>query len=272
MATANLKYRIYLLILFCVFLFGMIGLILAEHFPPLDAFYFIIATISTVGYGDVHPVTPFGKLLAIIIIIAGVGCFVGVVANFIEYFVDQRERKLRNEKLNMIIGVFFSEVGINLLKKFSAHDPAIDEIRSALIVANTWSDADFIHAKEALKVHPRTLDSRTIDLRKLNEFLGHHKTFLLSLLENPQMIEHDTFIPLLLGVFHLTEELLLREQLSDLPSSDYEHLSIDINRIYGSLILEWLGYMKHLKETYPHIFSLAVRTNPFDVQASVIVR
>ena len=94
---------------------------------------------------------------------------------------------------------------------------------------------------------------------------------MLSLLENPQMIEHDSFIPLLLAVFHLTEELLLREQLSGLPLTDYGHLSVDMNRVYGSLILEWLDYMKHLKEHHPHLFSLAVRTNPFDVQASVIV-
>jgi voltage-gated potassium channel len=271
MATANLKYRIYVLILFLVFIIGTVGLITIEHFHPLDALYFIVATISTVGYGDVHPVTPYGKLLAIIIILAGVGCFVGVVANAIEYVVDQKERKLRNDKLNMMIEIFFSEVGIKLLKKFTAHDTAIDEIRPSFIVANTWSDRDFSRAGESLKLHPRTLDSRTIDLPDLNEFLTQHKTFMLSLLENPQMIEHDTFIPLLLAVFHLTDELFLREQLSDLPLSDYGHLSVDINRVYGSLILEWLGYVKHLKENHPHIFSLAVRTNPFDVKASVIV-
>jgi voltage-gated potassium channel len=272
MATANIKYRVYIAILFLVFVIGMVGLITIEHFPPLDAFYFIVATVSTVGYGDLHPVTPFGKILAIVIILAGVGCFVVVVANSIEYIVDQRERKLRNEKLNMIIGIFFSEVGTKLLKKFSAHDPAIDEISSALIVANTWSDKDFARAKGVLNVHPRSLDSRVIDLQDLNDFLENHKQFMLSLLENPQMIEHDTFIPLLLAVFHLTEELIVREQLTDLPQADYRHLSVDINRIYGALIIEWLVYLKQLKENYPHMFSLAIRRNPFDIQASVIVR
>ena len=269
--AANLKYRIYVVILFIVFLIGMIGLITLENFPPLDALYFIVATVSTVGYGDLYPVTPFGKLLAILIIVAGVGCFVGVVANSIEYIVDQKERKLRNDKMNMLIEIFFSEVGIKLLKKFVEHDPEIGEIWPSLIVRHAWSDQDFTHAGESLKQHPRTVDSRTIDLIDLNEFLAQHKTFMLSLLENPQMIEHDSFIPLLLAVFHLTEELLLREQLSGLPLTDYGHLSVDMNRVYGSLILEWLDYMKHLKEHHPHLFSLAVRTNPFDVQASVIV-
>jgi len=33
-----------------------------------------------------------------------------------------------------------------------------------------------------------------------------------------------------------------------------------------------LAYMKHLKKEYPYLFSLAVRTNPFDPGASVEVR
>jgi voltage-gated potassium channel len=50
--------------------------------------------------------TSTGKLLAIIIILAGVGCFVGIVANSIEYMVAQKQRKLSDKKLNMLIGVF----------------------------------------------------------------------------------------------------------------------------------------------------------------------
>ena len=106
MNSSALQYRIYLVILIFVFLIGMLGLMAIEQFAPLYALYFTIATISTVGYGDLHPVTPAGKILAIIIILTGVGCFVGFIANSIEYLIAQRERKLRVKKLNMIIGVF----------------------------------------------------------------------------------------------------------------------------------------------------------------------
>ena len=108
------RLRVYLTILGVVLFTGMIGLITLEHFSPLDAFYFIIETVSTVGYGDLHPLTPAGKALTIFIILAGVGCFVGVVANAIEYMIDMRERTQRIEKLNMLIGVFYSEVGPKL--------------------------------------------------------------------------------------------------------------------------------------------------------------
>jgi hypothetical protein len=45
-----------------------------------------------------------------------------------------------------------------------------------------------------------------------------------------------------------------------------------MNRVYGLLVREWLSYMQHLKGTYPYLFSLAMRTNPFDSQASPVVR
>jgi len=100
-----------------VLVVGIIGLIVIEQLSPLDAFYFLIVTIATVGYGDIHPLTPAGKVLVRIIILTGVGCFVGVAANSIEYMIDERERRSRLEKLNMIIGIFFSEVGTQLIKK-----------------------------------------------------------------------------------------------------------------------------------------------------------
>jgi voltage-gated potassium channel len=271
MKRSELKYRVYLVILFLVFIIGMIGLIEIEHLDPVDALYFIVATVSTVGYGDVHPVTYGGKFLAIVIILAGVGCFVGVVANSIEYMIERGEKRLRDEKLNMIIGIFFSEVGTDLLKTFSVQDPKIEEIRSALIVSNNWSESDFSRAVETLKHRTPRLDSRIVDLEDLNIFFTRHKGFLLSLLENPQMIEHESFVPLLLAVFHLEEELHVRKRLTDLPSSDYDHLTEDINQIYGLLIVEWLTWMKNLKQDYPHFFSLAMRTNPFDANASPIL-
>jgi hypothetical protein len=42
--------------------------------------------------------------------------------------------------------------------------------------------------------------------------------------------------------------------------------------VYGLLVIEWLKYMQHLKQQYPYLFSLAMRTNPFDANASAIVR
>jgi hypothetical protein len=272
MKTISLRFRIYISLLAAVFLIGVIGLTVFEHFSLLDAFYFVVVTISTVGYGDLSPLTPYGKILAIVIILIGVGCFVGLAANSIEYLIDKRERSHRLEKLNMIIGVFYSETGTKLLKKFSAVDPEIKEIRSALVVSNNWSDSDFTEAFVKLKQHSYHLDSREISLADLHAFLVQHQGLMLTLLENPQIFEHDRFTDLLHAVFHLAEELNARESLIDLPTTDYHHLSGDLTRVYSQLVIEWLEYMQHLKKKYPYLFSLSMRTNPFDTNASAIVR
>jgi hypothetical protein len=106
----------------------------------------------------------------------------------------------------------------------------------------------------------------------LRRFLLDKRDFLLRLLENPNLLEHETFTQLLQAVFHLTEELADRDDVTKLPPSDYEHIAGDIKRAYVLLVNEWVDYMRHLKNNYPFLFSLAMRTNPFDQSASVIIK
>jgi hypothetical protein len=91
-------------------------------------------------------------------------------------------------------------------------------------------------------------------------------------LENPNLLEHETFTKLLWAIFHLLEELAYRDDFRSLPKEDYGHLAYDIKRAYVLLSQQWLDYMKHLKENYPFLFHLAMRTNPFDQNASPIIQ
>ena len=76
---------------------------------------------------------------------------------------------------------------------------------------------------------------------------------------------------MLWAVMHLSEELGIREQLTDLPETDRDHLSIDIERVYNQLAAEWLAYIEHLKSSYPFLFSLVLRTHPFQEHPSPLV-
>jgi voltage-gated potassium channel len=272
MNRISFRFQIYIAVFLCVIIGGMIALMYGEGFSPLDAFYFIIVTIATVGYGDLHPVTFLGKVTVIIIILCGVGVFIGFVANSIEYLIDKRERAERLKKMNMIIGVLFSELGVRLLKVFGGKDPAIGEIRAALVVADKWSEDDFKRAHGLLENHSYAVKSQDFNLEHLRDCLKKREDFMIRLLENPELLEHEAFTELMQALFHLNEELVIREQLTDLPQTDYNHLSVDINRAYRHLALAWLRYMQHLKAQYPYLFSLAMRVNPFDVNASPIVQ
>ena len=74
---------------------------------------------------------------------------------------------------------------------------------------------------------------------------------------------------LLRAVFHLTEELEKRKDISNLSNADYQHLKLDTERAYNIMIYEWVEYMEYLMKNYPYLFSLAMRTNPFDPEATV---
>lgn len=265
------RLKVYGAILGTVIILGTLGLIVTEGLHPFDAFYFVIVTIATVGFGDISPHTIPGRIITLGIILTGVGCFVAVAADIVEYYITERERAERLRKMNMLVGVFFSECGTDLLRTFSGIDPAVAEIRAALVVTNAWSPEDFASAKTVLSNHAVKIDSRDLDLPLLHSCLSKNKPLMVTMLENPHLIEHETFTELMQALFHLAEELRVRPRLTGLPETDSAHLSGDINRVYGLLIREWLAYMQHLKVTYPYLFSLAMRTNPFDADASPIV-
>lgn len=195
-----------------------------------------------------------------------------LVTLIIHQLLSMREKRARLEKLNMVIGAFFSEVGTRLITYFSDFDPKLDKIREGLIVTTGWSEQDFSSVSKRLKNYDYEVEIQKVELEYLRGFLMEKRDFLLRLLENPNLLEHESFTELLRAVFHLTEELQSRESISELPDTDYDHLSGDIKRAYILLVHQWVDYMKHLKENYPYLFSLAMRINPFDQSASPVVK
>jgi voltage-gated potassium channel len=272
MSSSRLRLIVYVSLFLAVLAIGTVGSMLIEKLSLTDAFYFTVVTVGTVGYGDIHPTTPAGKFLAIFLIVMGVGTFVGAVANITESLLERREGQARLEKLNMVIGVFFSEVGNRLLRLFTAADPALEGYREGCLVQGNWSDAEFARTSGCLRKAEGAVDLARVDLEALADFLRGQRDFLVRLLENPVLLEHQAFTDTLWAVFHLAEELSYREDKRNLPDTDRAHLAGDAKRAYRALVGQWLDYMMHLKRRYPYLFSLAVRTNPFDQHASPIVR
>ena len=190
-----------------------------------------------------------------------------VVHNLLAY----REKQALFKKMNMVIGAFFSEVGKELIKFCLAFDAQSDIFAKKLVVRSEWTNIQFKHLQKDILNFPCNVDYQRGDLAGLKVFLVKKRQFLLALLENQNLLEHESFTDLLWAVFHLTEELEARADLKNLSPTDYEHLAGDIKRAYCQLISQWLFYMRHLKADYPYLFSLAMRTNPFDKQATVEV-
>jgi hypothetical protein len=197
--------------------------------------------------------------------------YVLLVTLMIERILREREKLGIRQKLNMVMGVFFSEVGTIFLRDFTVFLANRTELAMRLKIGPEWTKRDFQVAAQFLDHHDIEVDCCLGDLSLLKNFLVEKRNFMLGLMENPNLLEHDDFTDLLWAVFHLTEELVGRKRLEGLPESDIEHLAIDIRRVYFTLTRQWVLYMQHLKNDYPYLFSLAVRTNPMNPNAQVEV-
>lgn len=199
--------------------------------------------------------------------IAFLPIYVLFVTFVIERVIREREIQAIRQKLNMVIGLFFSEVGTDLIRNLAGFLLDPQDLVRHLQVTDKWGNSEFKEAGDFLALHRVNVDSRVGELAGVRDYLIEKKGLLLGLLENPNLMEHEVFTDLLWAVSHLSQELELRKSLTGLPETDLNHLSGDIQRAFSHLLREWLFYLKHLKSDYPYLYSLAVRMNPMNPDA-----
>ncbi len=88
---------------FLLLLIGTIGYHLLEGWPLFDAFYMTVITLSTVGYGEVRPLSVSGRVLSILLILGGVGTLGYALGATTEFFAhggwDSSRRRRRMKHL-----------------------------------------------------------------------------------------------------------------------------------------------------------------------------
>ena len=83
-----LSIRSALILIFLVFFISIAGYMIIEDYSLLEAIYMTIITISTVGYGEVNPLSDAGKLFCTFVIILNIGAFTYSLAVFTYYIVE----------------------------------------------------------------------------------------------------------------------------------------------------------------------------------------
>jgi len=103
----NSRFDILLILVIISLGIGTIFYAQVEGWSLLDSLYFSVITLSTIGYGDISPVTSVGRLFTIFYVIVGVGILLG----FINFITDQalkykirekNQKKINKEAVNVI--------------------------------------------------------------------------------------------------------------------------------------------------------------------------
>lgn len=237
----------------------------------------IIASILLYGFAYFFLNEPDKVIFYLIIDSAFVPIDILVVVLIIEGLISKKEKETVLEKLDMILGVFFSEIGNDLLEIISKVNADNGEIMKKLKNIDIWNDNDFKHAynylkENGVKFNPEISESETKEfIIGLKTLLKGKRVLLIDLLENPNILDKNSFADLLLALFHLDDELELRSDLDKITNADFKHLIGDIDRVYCRLTYEWIKYLQFLNQRYPYMSSLILRVNPFNPEVNVYI-
>lgn len=196
---------------------------------------------------------------------------IAIVTIVLGKYLKDREKSERLEKINLLINAFFSEAGTDILIGLVESNKNIDEVSAMLDIQPSWDDNSFLTAVNFLKSADLHVECSPEQLETLKTLMKAKREFLLRMIENQNVLEHDTFTDMLLATFHVMEELLSRDTFESSNKVDLAHLANDIQRSYRALLIQWVEYMRFLRSDYPYLYSLELRKNPFSKSANVMV-
>jgi voltage-gated potassium channel len=120
-----------LLFLLGLFALGTLGFHYFEGYSYFESFYLTASTITTVGYGDLHPSSIPGRLLSIFLMLAGITAAASILGVSLNYFVEgglwsfigvRRMKRKIQEMENHFIVCGYGDVGKGIVDIFSSSD------------------------------------------------------------------------------------------------------------------------------------------------------
>jgi voltage-gated potassium channel len=148
--------RVALSVFVGLLLVGTAGFMLIEHWSLLDSLYMTVITLSTVGYGEIQPLSPVGRLFTGILILFGVGALAYALRWMIETLMEQRlfrwrrtEMELKRIKQHVVV-CGFGRMGESVCARLRERqtplvvierDPAISDLLDRLGILHLEGDA-----------------------------------------------------------------------------------------------------------------------------------
>ena len=224
----------------------------------LVAVSIIMYTIHFAIFRDSHHLFIF-----LVADIAFVPLEVFFVSLVIENLMKKQEEQKIVKKMNMLVGLFYQEVGNDLLTYFVNADEELKANKTCLIINFNWHKENYTNLKKLIKSHSHNINVNQINIEKLLVLLKGNRELIINLVTNPILLEKEYFSDVLMSIFHLMDELESRD-MKNMSEEDKEHLEIDAKRAYEFLSIEWVIYMEQLQDAYPYLFYTALKSNPYD--------
>ena len=142
-----------LTLLAVVFFIGIGGFMFISHYTLIEAFYMTVITISTVGYGEIHPLSAAGRIFTAFLIIGSFGTFAYAITALTNYAIDgnfrryykylRHKRQLKRVK-NYTIICGYGRNGKQAAREF------LNSNRSFIVIENDPQEIELLHGQKKI--------------------------------------------------------------------------------------------------------------------------
>lgn len=87
----------------------IIGGFLISYFESMsffDGIWWAFVTATTVGYGDLYPSTPIGRIIACVLMLSGIGLIGALTSTITSFFMQNSQNTISNDKVQMVYTLY----------------------------------------------------------------------------------------------------------------------------------------------------------------------
>lgn len=103
--TNGFKYMVFLSV--ALIFVGGILISVTENMSLQDGIWWAFVTTTTVGYGDISPGTHYGRMIAIVLMVFGIGLIGSVTSTLTSFFMNAKNNSMvSNDKVTMVLKMY----------------------------------------------------------------------------------------------------------------------------------------------------------------------
>ncbi|UFJ40299.1 ion channel [Brevibacillus humidisoli] len=195
MSNRNIFLSASLLILFSSYLIYWIEPETYEH--SFNGFWWVMTTVTTVGYGDFYPHTIAGKCLGIFLYIFGIGLISIVISKAVDFIFaynrKKEEGKLRYRGENHFVIIDWSRNADLAIQEILSSDPAVEVVLIDQLEKTPISH-ERVHYIQGNPVHKETLDQANLAKAKAVFIFANDVTEHQNVIRDTSFIDGKTLL------------------------------------------------------------------------------